>query len=107
MKTARLLLLSLLTASSLLIPVSSQAETIFERFAPPLPNIVIRSSPPRERYESYHEDYRGHRPPPRNDYWRERDYPPPRHYHRDEYWHRDGWRDHDRRWHDHDRRWRD
>ncbi|MBS1208438.1 MAG: hypothetical protein H6R19_836 [Proteobacteria bacterium] len=41
MKSTRTLLIALLTATSLLAPVASQAKTIFERFAPPLLPIPV------------------------------------------------------------------
>lgn len=89
MKTVRSILFTLLASASLLAPAASQAETIFERFAPPLPplpHIVIRSSPEYVYREDYRDDYRYRRPPP------------PRHHHHH------GYRGDDRR--DDGRRWR-
>lgn len=101
MKTARSILLALLTGACLLAPAASQAETIFERFAPPLPplpQIVIRSGPV---YDDYHEERRVHRAPPRHyHYHYEREVRHPRHRHP----HHDRYRRDDR--HDHDRYWR-
>lgn len=79
MKTTKALLLSLATAGSLLMPLAGQAETIFERFAPPLPpvivpRIVIGNDAPHGGY---------HRPPPRYERY---DYRPAREYHHHHYY---------------------
>ena len=104
MKTARSIFFCLLASASLLAPVASQAETIFERFAPPLPplpNIVIRTQPAPVYREEYRVEHHYHRPAPRYYYYdRDDDYRRSRHHRHD---HR-AYRDDDRR--DYDRRWR-
>lgn len=100
MKTSRSILLALLTSASLLAPAASQAETIFERFAPPLPplpHIVIRSAPAPVYREVYREDHYYRRPPARYYYERHDERRHSRHSHRRDERH-DGRRDNDRHW---------
>lgn len=102
MKTARSILVALLATASLLTPVASQAETIFERFAPPLPplpHIVIRSAPAPIYHE--HDEYR--RPPAR--YYRKGYYEHRHHYDRHDH-RRAHRREHHEDRHDHRRDWR-
>ncbi|MDO6387472.1 MULTISPECIES: hypothetical protein [unclassified Uliginosibacterium] len=91
MKTPRQIFLALLAAASLAAPAISHAETVFERFAPPLPpvivpRIVIGGEPAHGGY------HRPPPPPPRYEYRPAREYHH-HHYYHDEYRYRDARRD--------------
>ena len=94
MKTTRSLLIALLTATSLLVPVASQAKTIFERFAPPLLPIPVPIPVPVPGHIRGGGDVWVSTPPV--PVWRKDYYERDRHYDRD--W-RDDRRDHDGRRH--------
>lgn len=82
MKTTRFVLIALLAGASLMAPIASQAETIFERFAPPLllpipipvpvpghirgPEIRVQTAP--VWHDDYDRDYRYERRHDRRDY---------------------------------------